>query len=293
MQPNSTTLVKKKVENKRIDYESPLKGTLKIKEFYRGKHILITGCTGFMAKVMVEKLIRSIPDVGKFYLLVRPKKNVKAMDRIKEILDAELFDELRRRMGHRQLNAYIMEKIVPIYGDLTEENLGLSAEDRALLVENINVIYNFAASTNFNSPLKKALNINYFGTVRLLDLAKQCKDLAVYAHISTCGTQMNQPSGNIIDEEINWNYGPKDVGEFVSKIMSMSDEDVAEQQNEFVGNWQNTYLLTKNLVEKYLHKHKDDIKVVIHRPSYVTPTIAEPFPGWIEGVFAGGILLII
>ena len=74
---------------------------MKIKEFYRGKHILITGCTGFMAKVMVEKLIRSIPDVGKFYLIVRPKKNIDPMDRVKKIFEAELFDELRRTMGHR------------------------------------------------------------------------------------------------------------------------------------------------------------------------------------------------
>jgi len=74
---------------------------LKIKEFYRGKHILVTGCTGFMAKVLVEKLMRSIPDVSKFYIMVRPKKNVEPMDRIKQILKSEVFDELRRTMGHR------------------------------------------------------------------------------------------------------------------------------------------------------------------------------------------------
>ena len=74
---------------------------MKIKEFYRGKHILVTGCTGFMAKVLVEKLMRSIPDVSKFYIMVRPKKNVAPMDRIKQILKSEVFDELRRTMGHR------------------------------------------------------------------------------------------------------------------------------------------------------------------------------------------------
>ena len=85
----------------RIDYNSPLKGTLNVKGFYRGKRILITGCTGFMAKVMMEKLISSIPDVGKFYLLIRPKKNMTPMDRVKTIFDMELFDVLRKKMGHR------------------------------------------------------------------------------------------------------------------------------------------------------------------------------------------------
>jgi len=48
---------------------------LKIKEFYEGKHILLTGCTGFIGKVMLEKLLRSIPKIGRIYLLVREKRN--------------------------------------------------------------------------------------------------------------------------------------------------------------------------------------------------------------------------
>jgi len=80
---------------------------------------------------------------------------------------------------------------VPISGDLNQDKLGVSDEDMSLLVENINMIYNFAASTNFNSPLKKAFNINYFGAVRLMDLAKACKNFEVFAQISTCGTNMN------------------------------------------------------------------------------------------------------
>lgn len=47
-----------------VDYDSELKGTLKVREFYRGKNIFITGCTGFVAKVILEKLLRTCPDVG-------------------------------------------------------------------------------------------------------------------------------------------------------------------------------------------------------------------------------------
>ena len=65
-----------------VDYESDLKGTLDVKGFYRGKNILITGCTGFLAKVILEKLFRSCPDVGKIFVMVRPKKNIKPMSRI-------------------------------------------------------------------------------------------------------------------------------------------------------------------------------------------------------------------
>jgi fatty acyl-CoA reductase len=34
---------------------------LKIKEFFKDKKILLTGCTGFLGKVLVEKILRSIP----------------------------------------------------------------------------------------------------------------------------------------------------------------------------------------------------------------------------------------
>ena len=54
-----------------VDYNSEFKGTLKVKEFYEGQNILITGCTGFLAKVILEKILRTCPDVGKIYIMVR------------------------------------------------------------------------------------------------------------------------------------------------------------------------------------------------------------------------------
>ena len=45
-----------------------------IVEFYRGRSVFITGATGFLGKVLVEKLLRSCPDIKAVYLLIRPKK---------------------------------------------------------------------------------------------------------------------------------------------------------------------------------------------------------------------------
>lgn len=47
-------------------------------EFYNGKNILITGATGFMGKVLVEKLLRDCPDVNTIYILVRMKRGGKS-----------------------------------------------------------------------------------------------------------------------------------------------------------------------------------------------------------------------
>jgi fatty acyl-CoA reductase len=49
--------------------------TLKIKEFYSGKNILLTGVTGFLGKVLLEKVLRAFPDIGTIYILVRAKRN--------------------------------------------------------------------------------------------------------------------------------------------------------------------------------------------------------------------------
>jgi len=48
-------------------------------------------------------------------------------------------------------------------GDLQKEGLGLSAEDRHILLTQVHIIINCAASVNFDDPLVEALSINYFG----------------------------------------------------------------------------------------------------------------------------------
>ena len=48
---------------------------LAIKKFYEGKTILVTGTTGFMGKVVLEKFIRMI-NFKKIFVLIRPKQGM-------------------------------------------------------------------------------------------------------------------------------------------------------------------------------------------------------------------------
>ena len=60
-------------------------------EFYNNKTVFITGATGFMGKVLVEKLLRST-NVKKLFLLIRPKKGVKTDLRLQTLLESSVFD---------------------------------------------------------------------------------------------------------------------------------------------------------------------------------------------------------
>jgi fatty acyl-CoA reductase len=58
-----------------------------LQQFYSGQSIFITGGTGFLGKLLIEKLLRSCPGIVSIYLLVRPKKGKDVHQRAEEIFD--------------------------------------------------------------------------------------------------------------------------------------------------------------------------------------------------------------
>jgi thioester reductase-like protein len=97
----------------------------------------LTGCTGFLGKVLVEKILRSIPEIGKIYLLVRGKRNMNASERLLDILSSRLFSVCKKNMGEEEFMKMALDKIQPIEGDLILEGLGLSNADKEMLLNNV------------------------------------------------------------------------------------------------------------------------------------------------------------
>lgn len=56
-----------------------------VAEWYRGKTIFVTGATGFMGKVMVEKLLYSCSGVKSIYILIRCKRGKSPQQRIQDM----------------------------------------------------------------------------------------------------------------------------------------------------------------------------------------------------------------
>ena len=65
-------------------------GMTSIAEYYAGKSVLITGATGFMGKVLVEKLLRSCPEVKALYILVRPKAGQSMQQRVSDMMKCKV-----------------------------------------------------------------------------------------------------------------------------------------------------------------------------------------------------------
>lgn len=63
-----------------------------VAEYYAGKSVLITGATGFMGKVLVEKLLRSCPEVKAIYILVRPKAGQSMQQRVSDMMKCKVGD---------------------------------------------------------------------------------------------------------------------------------------------------------------------------------------------------------
>ena len=61
------------------------KPTQGIRQYYSSKSVFLTGATGFIGKVIVEKLLRSCPSIKNIYILIRPKKGLNCCERIDQI----------------------------------------------------------------------------------------------------------------------------------------------------------------------------------------------------------------
>ncbi|KOB75536.1 Uncharacterized protein OBRU01_08276 [Operophtera brumata] len=58
--------------------------SISVAEYYANKSIFITGATGFMGKVLVEKLLRTCPGIKRIYVLMRSKKGHNSKERLED-----------------------------------------------------------------------------------------------------------------------------------------------------------------------------------------------------------------
>lgn len=160
--------------------------------FYKNKNVLITGATGFLGKVLVWKLYDSCPDIGKIYVLLRSKNDISANKRLTQMLKAKPFND-------KHCCTDLLQKIVAIESDITAPDLGLGPSEKALLKDQVNIVFHCAASVRFDAPLRDNMRDNLYGTREIIKLCDSLVNLTAYVHVSTAYSNYHQKD---IQEEL-------------------------------------------------------------------------------------------
>ena len=70
--------------------------SMSISDFYEDKNVFITGATGFVGKLLLEKLLFSCEKIKRIYILICEKNGHSAEERLNEITACKVFDKLRK-----------------------------------------------------------------------------------------------------------------------------------------------------------------------------------------------------
>nr|ALJ94061.1 FAR-like protein VIII [Spodoptera exigua] len=243
------------------------KSNMSVADFYAGKSVFITGGTGFLGKVFIEKLLYSCPDIDKIYMLIREKKGQSIRERLTKIVDDPLFNRLKeKRPGD-------LDKIVLIPGDVTVPGLGISDENEAILIDKVSVVIHSAATVKFNEPLETAWNVNVEGTRMIMALSRKMKRIEIFIHISTAYTNTNRA---VVDEVLY--PPPADINEVHQYVKN----GITEEETEKILNGRpNTYTFTKALTEHLVAENQAYMPTIIVRPSIVGAIKDDPIRGWL------------
>nr|XP_033331554.1 fatty acyl-CoA reductase 1-like [Megalopta genalis] len=243
-----------------------------IVEFYKGAKVLVTGGTGFLGLLIIEKLLRSCPDIVTIYMLIRQKKGKSVEERFKECFNDTVFSRLKREQPD------FLNKIAMIEGDATEENFGLSAES-ILTLNDTNIVIHAAAIVKFNEKLRTMVHTNVRTTKQLLLWAKTLPNLKSFVYVSTAFS-------NCVHETIDEIHydPPMDCDKLMTLVDCLDDDKLLAIEATLRGKWPNNYAFSKSTAESVVLKYAGDFPVGIVRPSIVTTTFHEPIAGWINNI---------
>ena len=281
--PGRSLKFRHQIKETRIMTEADGEGRSSIGQFYHGKTVFITGATGLMGKVLVEKLLRST-SLAKIFLLIRPKKDTAAQIRLKNLMETPIFNKLRME------DEEALRKVVAMSGDITEDRLGLTFEEESILVNSVNIIFHCAATVRFDETLSVSVGVNVAGLGGMLSLAKKMNHLEAMVHVSTAYCNDNQTN---IEERI---YKPPGNPRGMVELCQWMDPEIInnpEVMQKIVGDRPNNYSFTKALAESLLASESNGLPIAVMRPSIVAASWKEPMPGWVDnlkgpsGVIAG------
>lgn len=84
-----------------------------------------------------------------------------------------MFDRIRNQ------NSDVLKKLIPVPGDMSLQQIGLSEKCTNILKNEVNIVFHIASVIKFNDKISTAANLNTIGTQKILDLCLSMKNLKV------------------------------------------------------------------------------------------------------------------
>ncbi|XP_052835613.1 fatty acyl-CoA reductase wat [Drosophila gunungcola] len=246
-----------------------------VQKFYKDKIVFLTGGSGFLGKVTIEKLLRTT-EVRRIYVLIRSKRGQEMQERCAAWEAEPVFVNLMK------VDPEALKRVVPLGGDCQEPDLGLSIPDRQLLVDEVQIVLHSAATVRFVEPLHIALAINTRATRLMIQLAKEMPHLEAFVHVSTAFS-------NCVVEHVSERFYPEHLTCPAKKVLELHDGISAELMDNMapalLGRYPNTYTYTKALAEQLLQQEAGDLPICIFRPGVIIASYKEPMSGWIDNLY--------
>lgn len=219
--------------------------------------VLLVGCTGFLGEALVYKLLRETEH--ELIVIIRTKDNKTIQERVMEMFDSIKlsYNEYKSRMKLIQVS----------YDD--RRNIAISAEDDIYIKKNVKILVNALADVHFNRELRKAALNNTVTALQWMRKFQQFEKGETYLYISTAFVNFHRlQSGKIPEKILEKNMTHKTL------------ENILDNKLTSLGNYENSYVYTKQLAEVLLNEERENKHLVIIRPSIIIPAMESPYPGW-------------
>ncbi len=266
-----------------------------LRRAFDGKHLMVTGVTGFLGKVWLAMVLEHIPEIRRVTVLARGRKGEDAHARMERIVERHpAFRSLRDKHG-----AGIWElfdrKIRVVHTELSQPLAGFSQDEAETLMADIDMVVHFAGLTDFEPDPDKAIEANIHGASHMADLAA-LSPTKKYLHCSTCFvagrvrgeiheaiTPGISPNGTAFSPADEIRILERSIAECTTRRARI---DLAMDRAQRLG-WPNIYTFTKGLAE-HLIAQRDDLEECTVRPAIVECARSYPFRGWNEGINTSG-----
>ncbi|KAM0726792.1 putative fatty acyl-CoA reductase [Formica fusca] len=262
-----TTMINQSDESQANTAES------EIAQFFSDRKVLVTGGLGFVGKLLIEKLLRSCPNVAILYILVRRKNGKGPQARVQQLAELPLYERLKKEQPD------FSQKLRVIESDLNTTNLGLSPQDRTRLLDT-NIIFHGTAIIRSNQKLRTMANVHVQSTKQILLLAKEMPHLKAFVYLSTVFA--HSPIQSI--EESHY-PPPMETDQLLSLLNILNDKKLEAIAPALIDKWPSTFSFTKAIAEDTVLRYSGNIPACIVRTSVVTSTWKEPIVGWADSVY--------